>query len=81
MPYSKHLWDMIKTSYSPEKLLIFVLSGLKLNYLATTAVGTKTSKFVLKNNSDRFSLYFDVLKSLVRVEGTKKPHHLEVTLF
>ena len=51
---------VITSDASSEEFLIFVLSGLKLNDLATTAVGTKTSKLV--NNSDQLSSYFDVLK-------------------
>ena len=53
--------------------MIFVLSGLKLNDLALTAVETKMSKFV--NNSDRLSSYCDRFENLVPMKGKKKAHN------
>ena len=70
------IWYRLNNSL--EKFLIFILGGLKLNYLTIRAVGTKTSKFV--NNSDRLSSYFDLWK-FIADEETEKPHRLQVTMF
>ena len=72
------IFGIHRLNNSLEKLLIFVLSGLKLSDLAITAVGTKTSKFV--NSSDRLSSYFDLSK-FIADEETKTPHRLQVTMF
>ena len=59
--------------------MIFVLSGLKLNDLALTAVGTKMSKFV--DNSDRLSSYCDRFEKLVPMKGKKRHINYRLQFF